>query len=119
MTMRKLVSLMILMLALSIFGFAQGASTGDLHITVKDPRGSLVTNATVTARDPAKGVERAGAGNAQGEYRIVLLPPGTYEVTAEAGGFAKSTVENVAITVGEVADLPIVLAVAGAGVLRA
>jgi Carboxypeptidase regulatory-like domain len=113
MTMRKLVSLSILMLALTAFGFAQSSATGDLHVTVKDPKGSLVTNATVTARDPAKGVERPGTGNGQGEYRIALLPPGTYQVTAEAAGFAKTTVDNVVITVGELADLPITLAVAG------
>jgi hypothetical protein len=113
MTMRKLVSLIVLMLALTTFGFAQGAATGDLHITVKDPGGSLVTNAMVTARDQAKGLERSGTGNGQGEYRILLLPPGTYQVTVESAGFAKATVEGVAITVGEVADLPIALALAG------
>jgi hypothetical protein len=61
MTMRKLVSLIVLMLALSTFGFAQGAATGDLHVTVKDPKGSVVTGAMVTVRDPAKALERAGS----------------------------------------------------------
>src|SRR6202166_1275968 len=114
MTMRKLVSLIVVLLALTAFVFAQGAATGDLHITVKDPKGSLVTNATVTVRDQARGLERSGTGNGQGEYRILLLPPGTYQVTVEAAGFAKATVENVAITVGQVADLPITLGLAGA-----
>jgi hypothetical protein len=113
MTMRKLVSLLVLTLALTTFGFAQSSATGDLHVTVKDSKNSLVTNATVTARDAARGVERPGTGNGQGEYRIALLPPGTYQVTAEAAGFAKTTIESVVITVGEVADLPITLAVAG------
>src|SRR5271166_6519281 len=90
MTMRKLVSLMVLMLALTTFGFTQGATTGDLQITVKDPKGSLVPNATVMARDQAKGLERSATGNGQGEYRIVLLPPATYQVTVEAAGFAKT-----------------------------
>ena len=114
MTMRKLVSLTILMLALTTFGFAQGAATGDLRVTVRDPKGSLVTNAAVTARDPAKGLERSGTGNGQGEYRMLLLPPGTYQVTVEAAGFAKATANNVAITVGQVADLPVALSLAGA-----
>ena len=113
MTMRKLFSLMVLLLAMTRLGLAQSSSTGDLHVTVKDAKSSLVTSATVTAHDPAKGVERTGTGNGQGEYRILLLPPGTYQVTAEAPGFAKTTVDNVVITVGEVADLPITLAVAG------
>ena len=71
---------------------------------MKDPKGSLVTNATVTAQDQAKGLERSVTGNGQGDYRIVLLPPGTYQLTVEAPGFAKTTVENVSITVGQVVD---------------
>jgi len=117
MTTRNLVLLILLMLALTIFGLAQGATTGDLHIAVKDANGSLVSNATVTARDPAKGLERSASGNGQGEYRIALLPPAIYQVTVEAPGFAKTTVENVVITVGQVVDLPVTVAVAGAQVV--
>jgi hypothetical protein len=117
MTTRNLVLLVLLMLALTIFGLGQGATTGDLHITVKDPNGSLVSNATVTARDPAKGLGRSVSGSGQGEYRIVLLPPAIYQVTVEAPGFAKTTVENVVITVGQVVDLPVTVAVAGAQVV--
>jgi hypothetical protein len=94
-TMRKLVSLLVLMLALTTFGFAQSSATGDLHVTVKDSKNSAVTNATLTVRDPARGVERSGTENGQGEYRIALLTPGTYQVTAEAAGFARTTIENV------------------------
>src|SRR5271156_5289409 len=117
MTMRKFVSLVVMVLGLNTFGFSQGAATGDLRVTVKDPKGSLVTNATVTAQDQAKGLQRSVTGNGQGDYRIVLLPPGTYQVTVEAAGFAKTTVENVSITVGQVLDLPVALSVAGAQVV--
>ena len=98
---------------LAALGFAQGASTGDLHITIRDPKGSLVTNATVTARDEAKGLERATSENTDGQYHILLLPPAQYTVTAEAPGFARATIPNVVITVGQMAELPIVLSVAG------
>ena len=114
MTMRKLVSLILVMLAVTTFGFAQGAATGNVHVTVKDPKGSLVTNATVTARDQAKGLERSVTGSTQGEYRIQLLPPANYQITVDAPGFAKATVENVVITVGQVLDLPVSLTLAGA-----
>jgi hypothetical protein len=114
MTMRKFVSLTVVVLGLHTFGFSQGAATGDLRVTVKDPQGSLVTNATVTAQDQAKGLERSVTGNGQGDYRIALLPPGNYQLTVEAAGFAKTTVENVSITVGQAVDLPVALSVAGA-----
>ena len=113
MVVRKLVSVGCVMVMLAALGFAQGASTGDLHITVRDPKGSVVTNATVTARDEAKGLERATSENTDGQYHILLLPPAQYTVTVEAPGFARATVQNVAVTVGQMAELPIVLSVAG------
>jgi outer membrane receptor protein involved in Fe transport len=95
------------------FAFAQGAATGDLHVTVKDPKGSVITNATVTVRDVAKGLERAGSSDAQGGYSVRQLAPGTYSVTVDTPGFAKAEATNVAITVGESAELPITVAIAG------
>ena len=93
--------------------FAQGAATGDLHVSVKDPKGSAVTNATVIVRDVAKGLERAGSSDGQGGYSVRQLAPGTYSVTVDASGFAKAEATGVAITVGQLADLPITLTVAG------
>lgn len=99
--------------SVSQFAFAQGAATGDLHVTVKDPKGSSVANATVTVRDVAKGLERAGTGDGQGGYSVRQLPPATYSVTVDAPGFGKTEATGVVITVGEMADLPVTLAVAG------
>jgi hypothetical protein len=94
------------------FASAQGASTGDLRVTVKDPKGGAITNATVTARDVAKGLERTGAGDSQGGYSVRQLPPGTYSVTVDVPGFAKAEAPGVAITVGQMAELPVTLSVA-------
>ena len=50
-------------LLMCVFAHGQGGvATGDLHITVKDPKGE-VTNANVTAKDVAKGLERAAIGD--------------------------------------------------------
>ena len=95
------------------FALAQGAATGDLHVSVKDPKGNSVTNATVTVRDVAKAVERAGSSDGQGGYSVRGLAPGTYSVTVDSSGFARAEATGVAITVGEFADLPITLTVAG------
>jgi carboxypeptidase family protein/TonB-dependent receptor-like protein len=113
MTMRKPVSLPFVILLLTTLGFAQGAATGDLHVTVKDPGSNLVTNATVTARDPAKAFQRSTTVSTEGEYSILALPPGRYTVTVEGPGFAKTEVSDVAITVGQMAELPVTLTVAG------
>ena len=93
--------------------FAQGAATGDLHVSVKDPKGNVVTNATVTARDEAKGLERDGSSDGQGGYSVRQLAPGSYNVTVNAPGFGKVEAAGVAITVGGMAELPVTLSIAG------
>src|ERR1035437_5888830 len=81
----KAVSLTFFFLLFSAIALGQGGvATGDLHVAVKDPKGNVVTNATVTARDIAKGLERAANGDGQGGYSVRLLPPGSYSVTVEA-----------------------------------
>ena len=94
-------------------GFSQGASTGDLHISVKDPKGSAVTNATVTVHDVAKGVERAGSSDGQGGYSVRQLPPATYSVSVDTPGFARAEASGITITVGQMAELPVTIAIAG------
>jgi hypothetical protein len=103
-----------LCLLLSAFAFGQGGvATGDLHVTVRDAKGSLVTTATVVVRDAAKGLERTATGDGQGGYSARLLPPATYSVTVEAAGFAEAQAKDVSITVGGLVELPVELAVAG------
>lgn len=71
----KAFSVSLFVLLLSAIAFGQGGvATGDLHVTVKDPKGSLVTNATVTVGDVAKGLARTATGDGQGGYSARLLP---------------------------------------------
>jgi hypothetical protein len=71
-----------------------------------------VKNATVTARNDAKGISRTAATNMDGDYNFALLPPGTYTVTVQAPGFAKVIARDVVVTVGAHVPLPIALQVA-------
>jgi len=104
----------LIVLLASAFALGQGGvATGDLHVTVKDPKGSLVTNAVVTAQNVAKGLERSGNGDGQGGYSVRLLPPGSYTVAVTAPGFGKAEAREVSITVGGLVELPFSLAVAG------
>ena len=110
-TLRFLLAVPVFFL-LSQLAFAQGAATGDLHVTVKDPKGDAVANAKVVAKDPAKGVERAATADGRGGYSVPLLPPGEYTVVVEATGFAKAEAPNVGITVGGLVELPVGLTIA-------
>ena len=109
----RLFCFVVLLLLVRQSGFAQGAATGDLHVSVKDPKGSVVTNATVTVRNVAKGLERAGSSDGQGGYSVRQLAPGTYSVSVDASGFARTEATGVAITVGQMAELPVTLIVSG------
>ena len=109
----RLFCLAVMFLLVRQFAFAQGAATGDLHVSVKDPKGNAVINATVAARDVAKGLERAASGDGQGGYTVRQLAPGTYSVIVDAPGFAKTEATGVVITVGGMAELRVTLTVAG------
>lgn len=100
------------MLLVSTFLYGQGAATGDLHLTVRDSKGALVTNATIRVRDEAKGTEFSSSPNGDGKYISVALPPSSYFVSVTAAGFGTTTASHVVITVGESAELPILLRVA-------
>jgi len=108
------VAVLFFYLLLCAAAFAQGgAATGDLHVTVKEPKGNAVADATVTVRDAAKGLERTATSDGQGGYSAQLLPPGTYTVTVEAKGFTKVEAKGVSITVGSQVELPVELSVSG------
>src|SRR5258706_14782428 len=88
----------VILLLVPQFAFAQGAATGDLHVSVKDPKGTAVTNATVTCQDVAKVLERAGSKNGQGGYLGRQMAPGTYSVNVDEPASAKAETAEVAIT---------------------
>jgi hypothetical protein len=90
--------------------FAQSQATAaDLSGTVTDPNGAVVTGATVTARISATGISRSATSDSDGHYSLVNLPPGEYEVTAEAANFKKIVISGVRLTVGQAADLTLKL----------
>lgn len=91
------------------------AATGNIEGRVLDPNGAVVPSATVTATNDATGLEKTATTNAEGSYRIILLPPATYTVKVVATGFTAAPV-HVTVTVGSQAPLDITLAVAGANV---
>ncbi|HQU84976.1 MAG TPA: TonB-dependent receptor [Pyrinomonadaceae bacterium] len=84
-------------------------STADLSGAVTDPNGAIVVGASVTARNSATGITRTVTANNDGEYQIIGLPPGDYEVSAEAANFKKTVISPVKLTVGQSAQLAIKL----------
>ena len=87
------------------------SNAADLNGTVTDPNGAVVTGASVTARNSGTGISRTVTTGDDGRYSIIGLPPGEYDVTAEAPNFKKFVVSGVRLTVGQAADLTLKLEV--------
>jgi len=88
-----LFGLALLLLGLSPALYAQTVS-GNIAVTVQDKSGAVVPRANVSAVNTATGFTKTGTANDQGELLFTDLPPGTYNVTVTASGFAKSTKTN-------------------------
>jgi len=84
---RLAVSLFVSLLALNTLALAQSATTS-LHGTVTDPKGAVLSGATVTIEDSSTGFSRTTKTDAQGTYQFLQIPPSTYIVTATAAGFS-------------------------------
>jgi hypothetical protein len=92
----------------SIGAMAQLA-TGSIQGTVTDKSGAIVPNATVTVTNPATGLSRKVTSNSEGLYDLPDLPPGTYNLVAEAAGFAKYATDGVVLTVNAERNLNVEL----------
>ncbi|HEY3203425.1 MAG TPA: TonB-dependent receptor [Thermoanaerobaculia bacterium] len=91
--------------------FAQ--TTGDVVGRVTDEQGGVLPGVTIEARSPALQGVRTAVTDAGGGYRLSLLPPGTYRVTATLQGFARAEeTVTVALAKTSTADLRLRPAVA-------
>jgi hypothetical protein len=110
----KIACVMLAGMALAAGAMAQSVATANLHGTVLDPKGAVVSNATVMVRNEAQAFERTTKTGAEGTYQFVLLPPGHYTVIVEAPGFTKLVAKDVGVTVGQEAEFSVTMKVAAA-----
>lgn len=111
----KAVCAMLFALSLAMPGLARGqsqATTAEINGRVSDAQGGVLPGVTVTALSPDTGYSRSVVTNAEGNFSLPLLPPGTYDVTIELAGFAtyKATLRP---TVGATLTLNHTMSVAG------
>ena len=91
------------------------ATTGVIEGTVTDPSGAVVPGAQITVTHVGTGFERRATTDENGFYRAVLLPLGTYRVTAEHSGFARLVLEEIEVTLGRTVRVDAQLKIAPAG----
>src|SRR5713101_1311867 len=89
-----------------------GASNAQLNGSVRDESGGSVAKATITLRGTDTNRTYTAVSNDSGLYVIANLPPGRYELTTEAPGFARSTQTGIVLTVGQVATIDVIVKIA-------
>lgn len=96
-----------LMALLASLNVAGQQITGSIRGTVLDPSGAIVPAATVTAKQTETGLTRAAATDRQGEYVLVELPIGHYQVEVHAQGFQKYLQQGISLDVNETATISV------------
>ena len=86
-------ALLFLLVQCSVLAVSAQTTTSNIEGTVRDPNGAVVAGAQVKAVSNTLATERTVVTDANGFYRIVSLPAGTYTLTATQSGFAVSTAQ--------------------------
>src|SRR5262245_10984354 len=92
-------------------GFAQATST--FNGRVLDQGDAVLPGVTVTATNTSTGVARTTVTNADGQYSMPGLEPGTYEIKTDLAGFAPSVRRNISLTINATLTVDFKLALAG------
>src|SRR5579863_6441172 len=75
--------------------------TGSISGTVHDKSGAVLAHATVTVIQLATHYTRTVTSDAAGQYTVLALPPGRYNLSASVAGFEKGGIENVDLNVND------------------
>lgn len=89
----------VLLVTFSMAALAQ--DTGQITGTVKDPSGAAIVNAQVTVSSPERGIKRLTNTNAQGDYLVGGLPPGSFNLSISAPGFKRYEANGIVLRVGQ------------------
>jgi Carboxypeptidase regulatory-like domain/TonB dependent receptor len=76
------------------------AATGRLEGSLTDPSGAAVPAADITVRNQNTGLLTTVQSSAAGEFNVLYLEPGTYEVSIQKAGFGTLVLRDITISVG-------------------
>src|ERR1700677_4838560 len=101
--------MLFLMTLLTGLNAAAQQITGSIRGAVMDPSGAIVQAATVTARQAETGLTRSAVTDRQGEYVLIELPIGHYQLEVQARGFQKYLQQGISLDVNQTATVGIQL----------
>jgi hypothetical protein len=91
----------------------QTANTGAIIGAVIDPSGARVPRAAVLVNGQRIAEKRNVSTDADGNFSVQFLPPGIYDLTIRAGGFATVALNGVQVRITESTRLEIHLTIGG------
>jgi Carboxypeptidase regulatory-like domain/TonB dependent receptor-like, beta-barrel len=95
-------------LLLSAVGTAGGqTSTATLKGTVTDPKGSVISGATIKVQSEETGLVRTATTEESGLYVFNFLPVGKYVVSVSAQGFKVARIQNIIVEIGQTRTLDV------------
>ena len=102
----------LLITAAGVFSTAPAQNTyGTIVGVVTDETGAVIPGASVTAMNVDTNIVTSAETNQSGDYRILNLLPGNYDLTVETTGFKKSVTAGVTIQVNQSVRIEIAMQV--------
>ncbi|MGA7521317.1 MAG: carboxypeptidase regulatory-like domain-containing protein [Acidobacteriaceae bacterium] len=107
----KIVRNMLAFVALTCLSLSAQQITGNIRGTVADPSGAVIRGAAVTARQAETGLSRSTTTDRNGNYVLLELPIGHYQLQVAAKGFREYEQNGITLNVNETASVSPHLAV--------
>lgn len=111
-------SLPTILIAFTIFLTAICANaqseTATLLGTVRDANAAVLQGSNVTLKNLATGTSSTTTTDANGDYQLVNVKIGVYQITVDASGFNKTVAENIGLTVNARQRVDLTMQVASA-----
>ncbi len=106
--MRKVLIGLLTLLVVVGFAFSQ-ITTGNLKGTVTDTAGTPLPGVSVVVTGPSLIGQRVVVTDANGNFLVPSIPPGTYTVTATLAGFKKTTKSGVVVYLEKTTSIKVTL----------
>ena len=93
-----------------IVSLLHAADTARLSGVIRDPQGATITGARIILTSEGTGLKRAGATSENGEYLLVELPIGSYQLEVQAAGFRRYVQGGILLQVNQSARNDVTMA---------